>query len=412
MSIYKKKYKIAEILGGEKVLNSVLKKFIKGLIIFLIIVSALISSTVVYLVATNFNNIGHTIKVYTLIKSQFIENVSTKDLIRGAAEGMVEVLDDPYSVYLDEVTYESLTERMRGVYGGVGLLITKDEEGRLVVVSPFRGTPAHREGIATGDFIIKINNETTDNMELEMAASLMQGEPGTEVTITVSRENGDTWDVTLVREVITIPSVDSSIIDDTPGIGYINLSTFNETTSKELGEQLKELRQKGIKGLIVDLRNNPGGTFNASIEVADYFVPEGPVVHIVNKYNTSTYNAVGPAIDIPLVVLVNSGTASASEIVAGAIQDTGVGILVGEKTFGKGIVQSIFPLNKKEAIKLTTARYFTPNRRDINQKGIEPDYEVILTPEKTAEALLDAPNPKIDPQLQKAIEVIQSKLVK
>lgn len=390
--------------------NSVAKKIMYGVLILLIVVSLLISTSVVYLLATNHGNLGQIITVFTLIKSQSIEDISTSELIQGSVRGMVEALNDPYSVYLDKTTYDTLQERMLGTYGGIGLLITKDAEERLVVVSPFRGTPAHRAGVAAGDFITKINGENTADMELETAASLMQGEPGTEVTITIYREGRDPRDVTIVREIITIPSVDGQILAEEPDIGYINLSMFNENTGEEFQRYLGELREEGFKALILDMRNNPGGSLHAAIEVADQFIPEGPVVHIVSKFKTNTFNAQGPAIDIPLVVLVNSGSASASEIVAGAIQDTGVGILVGEKTFGKGLVQSLFPIGDGAALKLTTARYLTPGERDINEKGIEPDIEIILTPEETLEALQDAPEPANDPQLQKAIEILKPKI--
>lgn len=391
-------------------INSAVKKILYGMLIVSIIASFLISSSVVYLISTNHENLGQVIKAFTLIKAQSIEEISTGELIQGSVSGMIEALDDPYSVYLDANTFNTLQERMKGTYGGVGLLITKDAEERLVVISPFRGTPAHRAGVATGDFIVKINNEDTSVMELETAASMMQGEAGTEVTITTYREGRGNLDVKITREIITIPSAEGSIIQGEPGIAYINLSMFNENTIDELNERFTELDKQGYSALILDMRNNPGGSLQSAIEVADKFIPEGPVVHIVSKFTTNTFKASGPAIDIPLVVLVNSGSASASEIVAGAIQDTGVGILVGEKTFGKGLVQSIFPLDDGAALKLTTAKYLTPKERDINEKGIEPDIEVILTPEETLEALQNAPDAANDPQLQKAIEVIKSQL--
>ena len=391
-------------------INSAVKKVMYGILIVLIIVSFIISSSVVYMISTNHENLGQVIKAFTLIKAQSIEETTTGELIQGSVSGMIDALDDPYSVYLDADTFNTLQERMSGTYGGVGLLITKDDEGRLVVVSPFRGTPAHRAGVATGDFIVKINDEDTSDMELETAASLMQGDPGTDVTITTFREGRENKDIAITREIITVPSVDGTIIEEEPDIAYINLSMFNENTIDELQQDLGELGKIGYSALVLDMRNNPGGSLQSAIEVADEFIPEGPVVHIVSKFSTNTFTASGPAIDIPFVVLVNSGSASASEIVAGAIQDTGVGILVGERTFGKGLVQSIFPLDDGAALKLTTAKYLTPNERDINKKGIDPDIEVILTPEEAFEALQDAPDPANDPQLQKAIEIIKSKL--
>ena len=389
---------------------SIIKKILYALMIVIIILSLIISSTFVYIMATNHANLGHAFTVFSLIKTQSLEDITFDEMVQKSIQGMVDALGDPYSSYLDRTTYGIMMDRMGGTYGGVGLLISNDAEGRLVVVSPFRGTPAHREGVATGDFITHVNGESTDDMELEIAARQMQGEPGTEVTITVYREGSGPRDITITREIITIPSVDGQILQEYPDIAYIHLSMFNDNTGTELGRYLNELRREGFRAIILDLRNNPGGSLHASIEVAGKFIPEGPVVHIVTRAGTSTFDAQGPAIDVPLVVLVNSGSASASEIVAGAIQDTGVGVLIGETTFGKGLVQSLFPIGDGAAMKLTTAKYLTPKERDINETGIEPDIEIILTPEETLAALRDAPNPASDPQLQRAIEILNSQI--
>jgi len=394
----------------DNVGSSIIKKILYGLLILMMLVSLIISSTVVYFIATNHANVGHAFTVFSLIKAQSIEDISFDEMVQGAIKGMVDALDDPYSSYLDRATYGIMMDRMGGTYGGVGLLISNDADGRLVVVSPFRGTPAHRAGVAAGDFITQINGESTSGMELEIAASLMQGEPGTEVTITIYREGRETRDIDITREMITIPTVEAQMLNEAPGIAYIHLSTFNENTGVQLVRYLNELREEGFRAIVLDLRNNPGGTLHSAIEVAEQFIPEGPVVHMVTRSRTISLDAQGPAIDVPVVVLVNSGSASASEIVAGAIQDTGVGVLVGETTFGKGLVQSVFPIGNGAGLKLTTARYLTPNERDINETGIEPDIEVILTPEETFEALRDAPNPANDPQLQRAIEILNSKI--
>jgi len=390
--------------------TSIMKKILQGMLILLIIVSLIISGSVVYIIATNHNNLGKVVAVYTLIKTQSIEDISLRELFQGSVKGMVDVLDDPYAAYLDSATYSAMMERIGGSYGGVGLLIQKDVEGRLVVVSPFRGTPAHRAGVAAGDFITQIDGESTADMELSIAASLMQGEPGTEVTITVYRTGQEVRDIDIIREVIIIPTVEAQILSQQPDIAYIHLSTFNENTGIQLRRYLEELRTEGFRALILDLRNNPGGTLQSAIEVAEEFIPEGPVVYMVTRAGTSSLDARGPAIEVPVVVLVNYGSASASEIVAGAIQDTGVGILVGETTFGKGLVQGVFPIGGGSALILTTAKYLTPAKRDINEEGITPDIEIILTPEEALRALRDAPNPENDPQLQKAIEILKSQI--
>ena len=394
--------------------TSFFKKIMYGVLVLLITISIIISSSVIYVLATNHASLGHVIMAFNLIQRYSIEDITVRDLIQGSAQGsvqgMIEVLEDPYSSYLDRSTFSNMMDRISGNYGGIGLQISNDTEGRLVVVSPFRGTPAHAAGIAAGDIITHINGESTADMELEIAARKMRGEPGTEVTITVYREGQEARDIFIIREDITIPTIEAQILSEEPDIAYIHILTFNEHTASQLIKYLDKLRAEGFRALILDLRNNPGGSLFASVEVARQFIPEGPVVHMVTRANISSFDAYGPAIDVPLVVLVNSGSASASEIVAGAIQDTGVGILVGERTFGKGLVQTVFPIGDGSGLKLTTARYLTPEKRDINEEGIEPDIEVVLTREETFEALRDAPRPANDPQLQRAIEILNSKI--
>ncbi len=385
-----------------------IKKIIYIFFVLVIIASLLITAGLSYLLITNYDNLGRAVSVVGLIKAQTLEPINDEELIEGAIIGMVGALKDPYSSYLDRDTYKNLQEKMEGVYGGVGLLITKDADGNLVVVAPFRGTPAHRAGIVSGDFIVGVNGDKTYDMTLEEAASLMQGEPGTDVAITTYRENRGELEIVITREIITIPTVDGAMLEEYPGVGYINISMFNENTGDELERIYNDLQQKGIEMLVLDLRNNPGGSLYAAVDVADFFIPKGPILYIETKFGTDTYDALNPGIDIPMIVLVNAGSASASEIVAGAIQDTGVGILVGEQTFGKGRVQSVFPLADGAALKLTTARYLTPSKRDINDKGIAPDYIVEMTPEDLGAALLNAPDVQNDAQLQKALELLKS----
>ncbi|MDN5347757.1 MAG: carboxyl-terminal processing protease [Clostridia bacterium] len=365
-------------------------------------------------VATHFRQVEQVVKVITLIRNQALYPVPTSKLLEGAAKGMVEALDDPYSSYLEPQVFRSLEEHVKGTYGGVGLLITieeKEKERRLVVVSPFKGTPAHRAGILSGDYIVEIEGRPTSNMGLDTAASLMQGQPGTQVSLTIQRPGEkEVRRLTLTREIIKIPSVTGEMLASAPGIGYISLTTFNDQTGADLGRLLQELQKQGLKGIILDLRNNPGGSLPAAVEVASFFIPSGrPVVYIVNQKSTEALTARGGSVDLPLVVLVNRGTASAAEIVAGAVQDAGRGVLVGEKTFGKGVVQTIFRLNGGAAVKLTTHKYLTPAKRDIDQKGIEPDYKVSLDQRVAQQVLLHGPDLKQDLQLQKAVELLKKK---
>jgi carboxyl-terminal processing protease len=234
----------------------------------------------------------------------------------------------------------------------------------------------------------------------------MQGEPETEVLLTVFREDRGEKEYNIIREIIEIPSVDGKIMSDFPDIGYINVSMFNENTGKELSDTINELNKKGMKKIVLDLRNNPGGALVAAVETADIFLDSGPIVHIKSKYNIKTYEAKNGGINLPMVVLVNEGSASASEILAGAIQDKKAGTLIGQTTFGKGVVQSLFKLDGGAAVKLTTAKYLTPNERDIHKKGIAPDIVVKMTNEETAYALLNAPDLDNDKQLKKAVEVL------
>ncbi|MDK2820459.1 MAG: carboxyl-terminal processing protease [Clostridia bacterium] len=364
-------------------------------------------------VVTHFQEVIKGFKIYSLIQSQALEPKNTDTLIEGALRGMVGSLNDPYSTYLDKETYTSLKESISGGsnYGGVGLLITLDEEKKVpMVVSPFKGAPAQRAGIKTKDFIINIDGQSTNNMDLETAANLMKGEPGTKVELTILSENDlSTRQVVLTREIIQVPAVEGKILEGHQDIGYLNfLTMFSEQTAVDLGNELKELRQQGMKRLIIDLRNNPGGSLAAAVDVASYFVPEGPIVYLSNSKKTEALMARGYAQPLPLVVLVNGGSASASEIVAGAIKDTKSGYLVGEKTFGKGIVQTIYPLPGDTAVRITTHKYLTPGKHDIHHKGIMPDYVVTMEPEIEQHVLANAPDVENDPQLQKAIELLEN----
>ncbi|MCG0277447.1 MAG: S41 family peptidase [Thermanaeromonas sp.] len=365
------------------------------------------------LVVTCYPKVEQVVRVYTLLRFQALNPPSLDRIFEGAIKGMVEALGDPYSSYLTPQVYRQLEEHVQGTYGGVGLLITLEEkEKRPVVVSPFKGTPAQRAGISSGDYILAIDGQDTAGMDLETAASLMQGEPGTKVELTILRPGEkEPRRVTLVRETIKIPTVDGQMLSGYPGIGYISLTMFNEQTGKDLDKLLNELRRQGLKALILDLRNNPGGSLQAAIEVASYFIPEGPVAYIVSQKRTEALHSTGKYIKLPLAVLVNRGSASAAEIVAGAIKDAGSGVLIGETTFGKGVVQTIFPLKGGAAVKLTTHKYLTPSKRDIDKVGIAPDIQVKLEPRLEQEVLSRPPDLERDAQLKKALEVLQGKMV-
>ncbi|MCL0052503.1 S41 family peptidase [Peptococcaceae bacterium] len=354
-----------------------------------------------YMIASNYNGIGNLVKAFILIKGQYLysEDITLKQLIEGSIEGMVGSLDDPYSAYLSPEMLDQLNEQIQGSFGGLGILVSKKDE-YIEVVRPIKNTPAYRAGLKAGDLITHIDDQDVKDMNLDMAVKLMRGPVGTKISLTVMRPGENkTFTVEITREEIKVPSVDGHMIEG-EDIGYIALMKFNVNTPGEIRNTLNDLFEQGAKAIILDLRNNPGGEFLSGIEVADEFLSEGAIVHIDHKLGKDeTYWAEPPAIDVPLVVVQNERTISAAEILAGAIKDNERGILVGTNTFGKGLVQTVFQLGDGAGLKLTTARYLTPDRHDINEKGISPDVYV--------EQPLDSAE---DLQLSKAIEIIKTKI--
>ena len=309
------------------------------------------------------------------IRMSYVEEVDDKTLLENAIKGMLSGLD-PHSAYVIENDYDALQETTTGEFGGLGIEVGR-ENGYIKVISPIDGTPADKAGIEAGDLIIQINNTPTQQILPEEAATLMRGEPGTSVTVTVAREGQDPFDLTITREVIAITSVRSRVLE--PGYVYLRISQFRVNTASELKEELEEIYAEGedIKGIVMDLRNNPGGILQASVGVVDTFVSEGRIVYTEGRIegNNMEFMATSNTVDenVPMVVLINSGSASASEIVAGALQDQGRAIIMGTRSFGKGSVQTVMPLAEQRAIKLTTSLYFTPSGRSIQAQGIEPD---------------------------------------
>ena len=309
------------------------------------------------------------------IRMSYVEEIDDKTLLENAIRGMLAGLD-PHSAYVDGSDFGALQETTTGQFGGLGVEVGR-EKGYIKVISPIDDTPAARAGIQAGDLIIQIDGKPLREMLPEEAAQLMRGEPGTEVTITVAREGMEPFDLSIVREVIAIASVRSRVLE--PGYGYIRISQFRVNTGNELEEEIEKLYadNDGLKGMIVDLRNNPGGVLQASVNVVDTFISQGRIVYtegrLEGKNMSFSANRKTVASDVPLVVLINNGSASASEIVAGALQDHGRAIIMGTRSFGKGSVQTVLPLDEERAIKLTTSLYFTPKGRSIQAQGIVPD---------------------------------------
>ena len=317
--------------------------------------------------------------VLSIIQSSYVEEVNVDNLVKGAVNGMVQTLD-PHSSYLTPDMLKQVEVETKGVFGGLGIEIGM-KDGFLTVIAPIEDTPAARAGIQAGDKIIRIENESTKNMNVMDAVKRLRGEPGSKVTITIVRESLTEPKVyTLTRDIIKVKSVKSKSMGD--GIGYIRLAQFQLDSHQEVERALQGFMKEkgGVRGLILDLRNNPGGLLDQAVRIADEFVESGLIVYTDGRVEAqkTKYAAhkEGTFTGFPIVVLVNAGSASASEIVAGALQDHGRAIVIGQRTFGKASVQTILPLEDGSALRLTTARYYTPNGRSIQAKGIEPDIVV------------------------------------
>lgn len=322
-------------------------------------------------------------EIALLVRLQYVDPVRVTDLLSAymatdTIEGMLESLGDHYTRYMDREAYKAYTEDVEGTYSGIGIHVGL-LNGRATVVAPMPDTPAKRAGLASGDVIMAIDGKSTENMSLEEAVSLMKGPEGTQVVLTIQREGEELMDVEIVRAVIVVPVVESEMVEE--AIGYLRIITFSADTADQVHRALEDLISQGAEGLVLDLRWNGGGLFDQSILVASMFVEEGPIVHRVGRdgaTNTNWRIPDVPTYDKPMVVLVNQWSASSAEIVAGALKDSGRAPLVGTKTFGKGVVQGVFPLGNGGALSVTTDRYLTAARHSIHGEGILPDYIVEL----------------------------------
>jgi len=338
-------------------------------------------------------------EVFGRIKNDYVEAVDDRELLENAIRGMLSGLD-PHSSYLDSEEYRDLQVGTSGEFGGLGIEVGM-EDGFVKIIAPIDDTPATRAGLQAGDLIIRIDESPVKGMNLNEAVNLMRGKPGTEIELTILREGGDRpFKVKLVRDVIHVASVKSRTLEE--GYGYVRISNFQSRTTEDMLKALNELKEENggdLKGLVLDLRNNPGGVLNSAVGVSDAFLGEGLIVYTKGRVNDSELQfKAGPddvLKDAPIVVLVNGGSASASEIVAGALQDHNRAIIMGTQTFGKGSVQTIVPIDNSTALKLTTARYYTPSGRSIQAQGIEPDItlvrgELSLAEESEIEPLKEA----------------------
>ena len=331
----------------------------------------------------SYENLETFTNILSIIQKNYVDEVQTKQLIEGAINGMLAALD-PHSAYLTPDLYKELQVDTKGSFGGLGIEIT-NRNGVLTVVSPIEDTPAYRVGIKAGDMIMKIDGEFTKDMTLVDAVKKMRGPKDTKVALTLKRENQpELFDVSLTREIIKIQSVKSRLLDK--GYGYVRVTQFQERTDDDLERALKSLDKEtgGLHGLVLDLRNDPGGLLTQAVKVSDLFLDSGLIVYTDGRLESQKQkyfaHKAGTWTDFPMVVLVNGGSASASEIVAGALQDHKRALVLGTQTFGKGSVQTILPLDDSSALRLTTARYYTPSGRSIQATGIVPDIVLEQTP--------------------------------
>lgn len=330
------------------------------------------------------------LKTLVLVREKFVDEPDAAKLLNGAANGLVKSLNDPYSAYLDQKSFQDINSVTEGFFGGIGIVVGK-KDNNFVVIAPLEGTPGEQAGIKAGEKIIQVNNKMLEGMQLEDVVGMIRGEQGTEVELVLADAQGAKRTVRVVRGDIKIQSVAGEMLPDSK-IGYIRIGIFNENTSKEFSKKYWELEQQGMQSIVLDLRQNPGGILGESVRVAQQLVPKGPIVSIIDqragvKYTEESYL---DAIKYPLAVLVDHGSASASEIVAGAVQDTKAGRIFGVQTFGKGSVQTVFRLPQNTGLKLTTAKYYTPSGRSIHGTGITPDEIVELPINATKDLQLEA----------------------
>ena len=338
---------------------------------------------------------------YYYYKADEVKDDQIRD---GVYKGLLDSLGDVYTCYFTPEEFQSIKQQTEGVYYGIGAYVSKDvESGRCVISGVIKGTPAEAGDMMEGDVIYKVDGEDMTGLELEEVVAHIKGDEGTKVTITLIR-NGEEIESEFTRAQVSTPTVDSEMLEE--GIGYLQITEFDEVTTQQFKENLASLKEQGLEGLIIDLRGNPGGNVTTVCAVAEELLPEGLIFYMEDKNGERTeYKCQGADWDTPLVILVNEYSASASEILSGAVKDSGIGKIVGKKTYGKGVVQNLIPLEDGSAIKITIANYYTRGGNDINLKGVEPDVEVDLD----TDAYLED---KTDTQLDKALEVLREEMAR
>lgn len=380
-------------------MNKILKTIIAVLLIA--IISSISTLGLIYY-ALGFNEQGFSslmrfITAYRFIETKYVNDTDDVKLIDGAIDGMVKSLNDPHSNYLSPKMYKTLMEQTEGSFAGIGVVMGMDNEQKIHIVGIMENSPGQKAGLQEGDEILAVDGVPVTQMAFDEVATHVRGQAGTDVVLTIMRDNAN-QDITITRDNIKLKTVGHKMLDN--NIGYIQIVSFSEDTANEFNEAYNDLKNQGMKALVLDLRNNPGGLLTTCVEIAKKLVPKGEIVSIVDKQgNKETYSSSLEAPEYPLVVLINKNSASASEILSGAIQDTKAGTIIGNTSYGKGSVQTILPMFEDDAVKLTIAKYYTPSGRSIDGTGITPDIEINLDENATS-----------DTQLDKALEILKAQL--
>lgn len=380
-------------------MNKILKTIIAVLLIA-IISSISTLGLIYYALGFNeqgFSNLMRFITAYRFIETKYVNDTDDVKLIDGAIDGMVKSLNDPHSNYLSPKMYKTLMEQTEGSFAGIGVVMGMDNEQKIHIVGIMENSPGQKAGLQEGDEILAVDGVPVTQMAFDEVAAHVRGQAGTDVVLTIMHDNAN-QDITITRDNIKLKTVGHKMLDN--NIGYIQIVSFSEDTANEFNEAYNDLKNQGMKALVLDLRNNPGGLLTTCVEIAKKLVPKGEIVSIVDKQgNKETYSSSLEAPEYPLVVLINKNSASASEILSGAIQDTKTGTIIGNTSYGKGSVQTILPMFEDDAVKLTIAKYYTPSGRSIDGTGITPDIEINLDENATS-----------DTQLDKALEVLKAQL--
>lgn len=380
-------------------MNKILKTIIAVLLIA-IISSISTLGLIYYALGFNeqgFSNLMRFITAYRFIETKYVNDTDDVKLIDGAIDGMVKSLNDPHSNYLSPKMYKTLMEQTEGSFAGIGVVMGMDNEQKIHIVGIMENSPGQKAGLQEGDEILAVDGVPVTQMAFDEVAAHVRGQAGTDVVLTIMHDNTN-QDITITRDNIKLKTVGHKMLDN--NIGYIQIVSFSEDTANEFNEAYNDLKNQGMKALVLDLRNNPGGLLTTCVEIAKKLVPKGEIVSIVDKQgNKETYSSSLEAPEYPLVVLINKNSASASEILSGAIQDTKAGTIIGNTSYGKGSVQTILPMFEDDAVKLTIAKYYTPSGRSIDGTGITPDIEINLDENATS-----------DTQLDKALEILKAQL--